>query len=171
MPVARLHSRPYSLNYGTGSTGFQIIMAAFREAGKMRTVNVPYKTQGNLLTDVMGGVVDYAGVDASAVAPRARTGKMRALAVLGPTRIPALGDVPTVADAGMPELTMINWTAPFAPAGTPPAIVERLSRLSLEFVNSPEAAAHYASRGSAAYPATGPEVRKPSWKTSRSGSA
>ncbi|WP_454753632.1 Bug family tripartite tricarboxylate transporter substrate binding protein [Cupriavidus necator] len=156
--TAAARARPDSLNYGTSSTGFQILMAAFREAGKMRTVNVPYKTQGNLLTDVMGGVVDYAGVDASAVAPHVRSGKMRALAVMGPTRIPVLGDVPTLAEAGMPELTMINWTGLFAPAGTPPAIVERLSRLSLEFVNSPEAAAHYASRGSAAYPATGPEV-------------
>lgn len=158
--TAAARARPDTLNYGTSSTGFQIIMAAFREAGKMRTVNVPYKTQGNLLTDVMGGVVDYAGVEASAVAPLIRSGKMRALAVLGPARIPVLGDVPTLAEAGMPELTMINWTGLFAPAGTPPAIVDRLMRLSLEFVNSPEAAAHYASRGSSAYPATGTEVSK-----------
>ncbi|KJK21336.1 ABC transporter substrate-binding protein [Burkholderiaceae bacterium 16] len=158
--TAAAKARPGSLNYGTSSSGYQTIMAAFGEAAKIRTVNVPYKTQGNLLTDVMAGVVDYAGVDASAVAPHIRSGKMRALAVVGPSRVSVLGDVPTIAESGMPELTMINWTGLFAPAGTPPAIVDRLTRLTLEFVNSPEAIAHYASRGSAPYPAAGPEVSK-----------
>ncbi|MEM5275946.1 conserved exported hypothetical protein [Cupriavidus taiwanensis] len=158
--VAAARARPGKLNYGTSSTGYRTILAAFNDAAKIQTVSVPYKAASNLLTDLMAGVVDYGAVEISAVVPHVQSGKLRALAVASPARVPVLKDVPTVGEAGMPGAAFNTWVGLFAPAGTPPAVVDKLARLTLDFVNSPEAAAHYAVRGSVPYPASGADLRK-----------
>lgn len=158
--VAAARARPGSLNYGTSSTGYRTILAAVNDAAKIQAVSVPYKAMSTLLPDLMTGVVDYGAVEVSAVIPHVQTGKLRALAVAAPARVPQLKDVPTVAEAGVPNASFNTWTGLFAPAGTPPAIVDKLAQLTLEFVRSPEAAAHYAARGAVPYPASGPELRK-----------
>jgi tripartite-type tricarboxylate transporter receptor subunit TctC len=158
--VAGARAKPGSLNYGTASAPSQAAVAAFNEAAGIKAVSVSYKGMANMMTDLMGGTMDYGLTDIATVVPLVRGGKLRALAVMSPSRMALLPDVPTLAQAGVPGVDVASWTGLFAPAGTPQPIIDKLSRLSLEFVNSPEARAHYAERGSLAFPATGSELGK-----------
>lgn len=159
-------ARPGKLNGASSSTGYRLMAAAFTEAAGIKTTDVPYKATATLLPDLIGGNVDFTMVEFSAAMPLIQSSKLRALAVLSPKRVPLLPEVPTLSEAGMQNSTVveavsrINWSGLFAPAGTPAVIVDKLSRLTLEFVGSPEAMAHYASRGSLPNPGTGAELGK-----------
>ncbi|MFJ4292189.1 Bug family tripartite tricarboxylate transporter substrate binding protein [Cupriavidus sp. NPDC089707] len=156
--VAAARAQPGKLNFGTAAAPSQVAMAAFNEAAGIRAVSVPYKGMANLLPDVMTGVVDYSVSEAATVLPHVQSGKLRVLAVLGNARVPAIGDAPTMAEAGYPGVRVGSWAGLFAPAGTPPAIVEKLSRYTLEFVNSAASQNFLARQGSLAWPASGPEL-------------
>ncbi len=158
--VAAARAKPGKLNFATSSTGYRVIATAFNEAAKIDTVSVPYKAANAMMTDVMGGVVDYACVEVSAAIPHVQSGKLRALAITGPSRLPQLKDVPTISELGLERYSLNTWVGLFAPAGTPQPIVDRLTRLAMQFTTTPEAMAHYQARGSAAYPANGAELRK-----------
>ncbi|QEZ48933.1 Bug family tripartite tricarboxylate transporter substrate binding protein [Cupriavidus oxalaticus] len=149
--VSAAHAKAGKLNYGTSSAGYRVILAAVHESAGMKSVDVPYKAMSNLLPDLITGVVDYSVVEVSAAAPLVQAGKLRALAICGPSRVPALANVPTLAEAGVKGVSITSWTGLVAPAGTPATIIEKLSQLSQEFVNSPEAQRHFLQRGSAAY--------------------
>ncbi len=97
--VAAARAKPGKLNYGTSSTGYRTILAAFNDVARIQAVSVPYKAASTLLPDVMTGVVDYAAIEVSAVVPHVQSGKLRALAVASPARVAQLKDVPTVAEA------------------------------------------------------------------------
>ncbi len=164
--VGAARRQPGKLNGGSSSTGYRLMSAAFTEAAGIRTTDVPYKATAGLLPDLIGGNVDFTMVEFTAALPLVQSNKLRALAVLSPRRVPLLPDVPTLAEASTENRALVeavsstNWTGLFAPAGTPAAIVSRLERLSREFVNSPEAMAHYAARGSLPNPGTGQELGK-----------
>ncbi|KJK21345.1 ABC transporter substrate-binding protein [Burkholderiaceae bacterium 16] len=158
--VAGARANPGKLNYGTASAPSQVAIAAFNEATGIKAVSVPYKGMANMMTDLMGGTMDYGLSDIASVVPQVQARKLRALAVMSPGRMALLPDVPTLAEAGVPGVQLASWTGLFAPAGTPQPIIDKLARLSLEFVSSPEAKTHYAERGSLAFPATGPELAK-----------
>ncbi|SPA23096.1 conserved exported hypothetical protein [Cupriavidus taiwanensis] len=158
--VAAARTRPGKLNFGTASAPSRATLAAFNEAARLQAVSVPYKGMAAMLTDLMGGVLDYGLTDTASAAPQIQGRKLRALAVFSPDRVALMPDVPTLAEAGIAGVTVASWTGLFAPAGTPAAIVDKLSRLSLEFATSPQARAHYAERGSLAFPATGPELAR-----------
>lgn len=157
--VAAARARPGKLNFGTSSTGYRTIVANFNDAAKIEATSVPYKAMSGLLPDLMTGIVDYGAVEVSAAVPHVQSGKLRALAVTSPRRLPQLKDVPTMAEAGLPRAGVNSWTALFAPAGTPQPIVDKLSRYTLDFVNSPEAASHYAQRGATPFPGNSAELR------------
>ncbi len=140
--------------------GYKLFIAAIHEAQKVSAVDVPYKSSALLMQDLVGGQMDYSVLEVSAVAPMVQAGRIRALVVVAPVRVQALPDVPTLAEAGVRGVSLMSWTALFAPAGTPAAIVEKLARAALEFVDSPQARAHYAQRGTLAYPGSGPELAK-----------
>lgn len=152
--------RPGRLNFASSSTGYQVALEAFNQATRIQSVNVPYKAMNTLLLDLITRTVDYTVAEVSAVVPHVQAGKLRALAVSTPMRVPVLKDVPTFAEVGLPSLTYSSWTGLFAPAGTPPAIAEKLGKAALEFVNSPTAKEHYAMRGSLPYPADGAGLRQ-----------
>lgn len=153
--AAAARARPDKLNHGTSSSGYRVMLAAFDDAAGIRTTDIPYKAMSNLLPDLIGGTIDFTVLEISAAVPLVEAGKLRALAVMSEQRLPALADVPTLAEAGVQGVSLVSWLGLFAPRGTPPAIAARLQAWALEFANSPEAAAHYVKRGSTAYPATG----------------
>lgn len=164
--VAAAKAKPGVLNFGSISTGYRVMGMAFSRSAGIQVADVPYKSAAGLVTDLIGGQVDYSIVEFSTVLGHIRAGKLRALAMVTPKRVPALDQVPTLAEAGLQDpamvegLSRINWFGLFAPAGTPTPIVEKLSRLSLEFVTSPEAMAHYDGRGSMASPGNPAELAK-----------
>ncbi len=88
---------------------------------------IPYKGSGPALTDLLGGQVQvYLNVAINFI-PHVKSGKLRAIAISGETRLAALPEVPTFTEAGVPGLEMKNWYGILAPAGTPRAVIDRLA--------------------------------------------
>ncbi|WP_175493304.1 tripartite tricarboxylate transporter substrate binding protein [Achromobacter sp. NFACC18-2] len=121
-------STPQALTFaspGYGTTPHLMGELLNREADIALT-HVPYKGGAPALNDLIAGRVDIFFEAPATVLPYLQTGKLRALAVTGESRAPLLPQIPTVAEQGMPQLALASWSAFVAPAGTPPAIVERL---------------------------------------------
>ncbi len=128
--VAAARAEPGKLSFGSAGVGSTPHINAemfMRETG-IRLAHVPYRSSGQVVTDILGGHVDSQFSSISSVAGLIAQGKLRGLAVLRTERIPELPQVPTLAEGGVP-----GWEPPrstfalFAPAGTPPAVVERLT--------------------------------------------
>src|SRR6218665_923407 len=135
-------------------------LGAINGAARIDAVDVPYKGTSNLLPALVGGTIDYGILEVSTAVPLVRANKLRALVVTSPARVATLEDVPTLAEAGLGEATLVSWVGLFAPAGTPQPVIDKLSMLALEFVQTPEAAAHFAQLGTIAYPAGASEFAK-----------
>ena len=99
----------------------------FRTMTKMTFVSAPYRGTGPALIDVIAGQADLMFCDTLSAAPHVKAKKLKALAVSPSKRVPTLPEVPTVAEAGVPGFEAISWSAIFAPAGTPRAIVKQLN--------------------------------------------
>jgi tripartite-type tricarboxylate transporter receptor subunit TctC len=101
-------------------------------------VHIPYKGTGPAINDLLGGSVDLTFGTPPPFMGHLQAGKLRALAVTGKSRLPSLPETPTAAEAGYPKLYATSWFGLYAPAGTPPAIVDRLSSEIAKVVESPE---------------------------------
>ncbi len=138
--VALAKKRPGDLRYasfGTGSSA-HLVGEMLRLAAKIDIVHVPYKGGPPALTDVMGGHVELAFNVVPAVAPLAKSGKVRALAVAAAKRANALPSVPTFEEQGYRDFHAGSWYGFFAPAGTPKEIVDKLSRDIVRILALPE---------------------------------
>lgn len=126
--IAYAKRNPGKLSYGSSGMGSGAHFAGeyFKWLTGTSLVHVPYRSTSAALNDVVGGIVDLA-FDATAK-PYADAGKVKILAVTGRERDPRMPDVPTVAEAGMKELTLVSWSGLLAPAGMPPAVIERLNQ-------------------------------------------
>jgi tripartite-type tricarboxylate transporter receptor subunit TctC len=98
---------------------------------------VPYKGAGPALTDLISGQVDLAVFQAAVTMPQVRAGTLKALANLSPVRSPALPDIPTSDEAGVPGLYMSGWFGLFAPKGTPNDIITKLNIAMVQSLNDP----------------------------------
>lgn len=141
---ADARKRPTELNYGSGSVSYTLYSEWLNELGKVKTTNVPYKGAGDVVNAVTAGLVDYAVVDAGGATELVRAGRLRALAYTNTQRLPLLPDVPTSAEAGVPEFLAFNWVAATVSAKTSPAIVEKLESYFKQAGASPEIEQHYA---------------------------
>jgi tripartite-type tricarboxylate transporter receptor subunit TctC len=101
--------------------------------------HVPYKGSGPAIQDVLGGQVQVFMTTPPSVMQHVQAGKLKAYAVTGKTRHPGLPNVPTTAEAGLPGFELEAWVALFAPAGTPPAVVQQLSEKVKAALATPEA--------------------------------
>jgi tripartite-type tricarboxylate transporter receptor subunit TctC len=126
--VAHAKANPGVLNYATGNTTGIVSMALFASLGGVRMVHVPYKGEPQALTDLVGGRVQVMVVSAGTSVPHIRDGRLRAIAVTLDKRSPVLPDVPTIAEAGMPQFRLTSWAGVFGPAKMPRDVVERLNR-------------------------------------------
>ncbi|WP_162243962.1 tripartite tricarboxylate transporter substrate binding protein [Pseudorhodoferax sp. Leaf265] len=122
-------------SFGIGSPSHLMGESINRLAGITMT-HVPYSS-GNAGTDLMGGQVTLAILDALSQTPQVKAGKLRALALNGTARLPSLPDVPTLAELGIP-FELVGWHGMFAPAGTPRAVVDRLNRVVNQIIALPE---------------------------------
>jgi len=126
--VAHAKANPGVLNYATGNTTGIVSMALFASLGGIKMVHVPYKGEPQALTDLVSGRVQVMVVSAGTSVPHIRDGRLRAIAVTLDKRSPVLPDVPTIAEAGMPQFKLTSWAGVFAPAKVPRDVVDRLNR-------------------------------------------
>ncbi len=127
---ALARARPGVLSYGSAGNGTagHLAMEMIRAQAGLDMVHVPYRGSPPLLTDLMGGRVAVGFDNVLSSAPSIAAGTLRALAVSGAQRAPALRDVPTIAESGLPGFDVRVWQGLLAPAGTPEAIVALLAR-------------------------------------------
>ena len=135
------YSKTQTLNY-SGSTGIgspvHLGMERFAQLSGAKMLYVAYKGSAPAIIAVIGGEIHLAAGSSIAASGAIRTGKVRALATLGLTRIPAMPDVPTVAEQGFPGFKITNRYNLWAPAGTPPAILTAVNRVVSEGMHSPQ---------------------------------
>ncbi len=127
--VALAKKEPGKLNYASAGRGTPLHLAAelFKSMTGTDIVHVPYGGDTPALVDLMSGTVQLAFMSVSSTAPQIRAGKLRALAVTGAQRTAALPDLPTLQELGFAGYDIATWWGLFAPAGTPPAIIEKLN--------------------------------------------
>jgi tripartite-type tricarboxylate transporter receptor subunit TctC len=127
--IALAKANPGKLNYSTPGTGTpqHIAFEVFNHAAGISVTHVPYKGTGPAIADLIGGQVQAAFGTMASLEQHVKAGKLRALAVATPKRSPAMRDVPTVAESGLPGYDVSLWYSILAPAGTPKEIVARIS--------------------------------------------
>jgi len=136
--LAHIRANPGKLNYGSGNSTSIVSTAQLLSRDKLNAVHVPYKGDGPLMVDLLGGRVHFAIATPGAAAPQVREGKLRALATLLPNRSPLLPDAPTMKESGLSELSVTPWGAVFGPKGMPSDITERVSRELVALLKRPE---------------------------------
>jgi tripartite-type tricarboxylate transporter receptor subunit TctC len=127
--IARVKASPGKYSYGSAGAGSTFHMAAelFKATAGVSILHVPYRGGGPALVDTIAGQVDMSFPVLSAALPQVQGGKLRALGVTGAKRSALLPEVPTIAEAGLPNYLFETWFMAFAPAGTPPAVIEKLN--------------------------------------------
>ena len=126
--VAAARVKPDAIRFASAGIGNQSHLAAelFAAAAGVQMLHVAYKGEAPAITDLLGGQVDMIFGTAPALLPHVKSGKLRALAVGQARRAAAAPDVPSIAEAGYPAVSVTGWTGIVAPAGTPAPIIRRL---------------------------------------------
>lgn len=135
--MALARSQPGKLNYGSSSATGRVATEAFRQMAGIDAVHIPYKTSAQAITDLISGQLHFLVTDAGLGVAQAQAGKVKALAITSSRRVPAVPDLPTMAEAGLPGYEFTAWLALFAPAKTPQPVVQRLAELANGIVRSP----------------------------------
>ncbi|HEY7656661.1 MAG TPA: tripartite tricarboxylate transporter substrate binding protein [Burkholderiales bacterium] len=138
--VKHARANPGKLNYSSSGIGSPIHMTTelFQIATGTKMIHIPYKGMGAAYADLVGGRIELSFATIISSQPHVRSGRLRALAVTPGKRAPALPDTPTLTEAGVPGVVVVNWYGLVAPKGTPKAIVERVSAETVKAVRSPE---------------------------------
>jgi tripartite-type tricarboxylate transporter receptor subunit TctC len=138
--IALAKAQPGKLNYASSGFGTSIHMSAemFRYLAKLEMVHVPYKGSGPAIADLLGGQVMMMFDNIPSALPHIKAGKLRALATTGAQRDPALPDVPTIAEAGLPGYESGVMFGLVVPAGTPREVVAKLNDAAVKATKSPD---------------------------------
>jgi tripartite-type tricarboxylate transporter receptor subunit TctC len=147
--IAYAKANPGKLSYGNtgaGSAG-QLTMEMFKQAAGIEMEGVAYKGSAQALADLAAGSIQVVVDGPSNAMPSVRGGRIRALAMISKARITGVADIPTIVESGGPDIEASSWVMFLAPAGTPAAIVERLSAEIQKAVNSPDMSKQFADMG------------------------
>src|SRR3954462_3281920 len=136
--IAAAKSDPDRLSYGTYGTGTSAHLAGelFKRLAKVNLTTVPYKGAAPAITDLLGGQIQVMFTTVGSAASLIESGQLRALAVTSAQRSPAFPELPTVAEAGVPGYAAESWYGLYAPAKTPPEIIERLNKSAAKALQS-----------------------------------
>lgn len=142
-------AKPGEVRFGSGgvSGASHLGSELFRTVAGLNMVHVPYKGTGPGMTALLGGEIHMLIVGVATVLPHARSGKVRALGVTGARRVPAMPDLPTVAEDGLPGYAFDVWYGLFAPAKTPRAIIARINADANKALQEAETRQRFASAG------------------------
>ncbi|MDB5810534.1 MAG: LacI family transcriptional regulator [Betaproteobacteria bacterium] len=147
--IAYVKANPGKFNYGSpgnGSTA-HLSMELFKSMTGLQMQHIPYKGSAGVLADVIGGQIITTMDNMPPYVPQVKAGKIRALAVSPTRRSPALPEVPTVAEAGVPGYDSGAWFGLVAPANTPKDIVNKLSRETARILKQPDVSARLSDLG------------------------
>ncbi|MDP2707761.1 MAG: tripartite tricarboxylate transporter substrate-binding protein, partial [Burkholderiales bacterium] len=160
--VALARARPGQINYGTAGVGSSghLAGALFESMTGTTLAHIPYKGMSLAVTDVIGGQVYMTFGTSLSVVPHVRSGRLRALAVTGAQRSPALPDLPTVAESGVPGYEASLWYGFVGPARMPAEIVQRLNAEIAAALAAPEVRERLASQGVDARSSTADEFAR-----------
>ncbi len=138
--IALAKAQPGKLNYGSAGNGSLLHIAGelFNEGAGIDTNHVPYKGLAPAVNDLLAGQIDFM-FDSATTVPHVKSGKLKALAVVGPNRLAALPELKVLSAHGIKGMEVASgWHGLFAPAGTPPAIVARLNAEALKVLAMPK---------------------------------
>ncbi|MBO1073483.1 Bug family tripartite tricarboxylate transporter substrate binding protein [Roseomonas marmotae] len=138
--IAHAKANPGKLNYASSGNGSMQHLGTelLKQRAGIDLVHVPYRGTGPVTQDLLAGRVELFMTTPPPLMPFVRDGSLRALAITSAERHPALPDVPTLAESGLPDLTIIAWFAVFAPAATPAPVLARLTQAIDKVVATPE---------------------------------
>jgi len=147
--VALAKSNPGKYSFASSGRGQSIHMSGemFKYQAGIDITHVPYKGAGPALVDLMGGQVTMMIDNLPSSMPYIKSGKLKALAVTGRTRSPELPEVPTMIESGFKDFEVTAWFGVFAPAKTPPEVINKLYAAIKKVVNTPEIKARMAELG------------------------
>jgi tripartite-type tricarboxylate transporter receptor subunit TctC len=136
--IDHARANPGKLNYATGNTTGIVSTALFASLAGIQMVHVPYKGEPQAITDMLAGRVQFMFASSGTTLAQIRDGKLRAVVTTLSKRSPVLPDVPTIAEAGMPQFSVISWAGLFAPAKLPRDVLERLNKEFVAAMGRPE---------------------------------
>ncbi len=159
--LTQAKQNPGKLNYGSAGSGSTAHLAAalFASMAGINVVHVPYKGSAPAATDLFGGQIQFLMEAIAAGTQYAKTGRLRALGVSTLKRSTLLPDLPTIAEQGVRGYEMTTWHTVCAPRGTPPAIVDKLSREIAAVIQAPETRERLAIAGVEAHGSTPDQLR------------
>lgn len=147
--LAKAKASPGNLSYGVSGNGTagHLAMELFKSNAGVDIKPISYKGDSPALADTVAGHINVMMATVVAAAPHVASGRLKALAVTTPTRLPASPNIPTVAESGMSEFQAVSWGGVLAPARTPISIVERLNAEIVKILKLPEVKERFASVG------------------------
>jgi tripartite-type tricarboxylate transporter receptor subunit TctC len=138
--IAAAKAQPGGLPFASAGQGSSQHMSGetFRLLAKAELTHVPYKGSAPAVQDVIGGQIPMSFETVTVALPHVQSGRVRALAVTSARRSPVMPNVPTLQEAGVPGFDVASWQALYAPAGTPPAIVQRMNAEIAKIIAMPD---------------------------------
>ena len=133
-------AKPGILTYASAGPGSitQLLGEWIKLKSGANILDVPYKSVGAEMPDLLGGQITTGYLVATAIATHVQAGKLRGLAVAGRSRLPVIRDVPTMAEGGLPGVEASAWSGYFVPAGVPQPVIQRLNRELVRVFNAPD---------------------------------
>lgn len=137
---ALLKAKPDGYNYASSGNGTIIHLAGamFMDAARVEARHIPYKGTGPMVADLIGGQVEIGVVALPAVQGQIKAGQLRAIGIMGTSRVPSMPDLPTIAEQGFPTVDVAGWFAVIGPAKLPAAEVKRLHAAVVSAFATPE---------------------------------
>lgn len=158
--IALAKRQPGKLTFGSGSSSSRVASELFQQMAGLQLVHVPYKSNPMAVTDLVGGHIDMMITDVVTGLPQVQAGKLRALGVSSPQRLPNVPELPTIAEAGVKGYELTFWFAAYLPAKVQPAVVERLRELFINATRSPSAQSFFKTTGIEPWTTTSAELAK-----------
>ena len=156
--VALAKAKPGFITYGTSSAGgaTHLLAELFNTVASINTRHIPYKGGGPAVTDLMGGHIHMFFSTPINVVAQVKSGRLKAIAVTGKSRLPAFPDAPTFIEEGFPAMYLTNWQGVGGPAGIPKPIIDKISAEIAKLVGMPDTREKFAQQGFEPY-YNGPE--------------
>ena len=158
--LSLLRAKPNELNFASTGNGTPAHLAGelFKSQEKVQATHVPYVSFSQSVPDLISNRVQFMFMTSTVAAPLVNTGKVRALGIVGPNRLPILPNVPTLAEQGMGKIDTSSWDGIVVKAGTPKPIVDRLNSEIVRILTKPEVKAKFLEMGMAAVSSTPEEL-------------